>query len=67
MVDRKLLVEDMNQVEQELCGMENAQFVTVRSEEAWWEKNTPRLIKGLYRLGWHILEYLIRRDHGKVY
>ena len=62
MVDRKLLIEDMNQVEQALCDMENAdRSVSVCAKENWWQRNTPILIKGLYRLGWHILEYLCRR------
>jgi hypothetical protein len=62
MVDRKLLVEDWQQIEGELVGMDTAKFATARSEEAWWESSTPRLIKGAYRALWHILEYLLRRD-----
>ena len=62
MVDRKLLVEDMNQIEQALTDMEDCEqtgTLLYVNELVW--------LKGLTRAVWHILEYLIRRDHGKVY
>lgn len=63
MVDRKLLVEYWQQIETELVEMEKPRTITtVRAEESWWESNTPRLIKGLYRAVWCIMEYIIRRD-----
>ena len=62
MVDRKLLVEDMNQIEQALCDMEEAdRSVSVKARENWWREHLPTLIKGGYRALWHIFEYLIRR------
>ena len=61
MVDRKLLVEDWQQVETVLTEMEK-DFGTPELNHYWWEIHSPRLIKGLYRAVWHILEYLIRRD-----
>lgn len=63
MVDRKLLVEDWQQIEQALCDMEKADQYTFQADrDEWWKKNTPIFLKGLYRFGWHILEYLVRRD-----
>ena len=57
MVDRKLLVEDMNQIEQALTDLEtNRQAGTLRTVDPWaW-------LIALTRAVWHILEYLIRRD-----
>ena len=59
LVDRKLLVEDMNQIEQALTDLEtNRQAGTLRAVDPWvW-------LISLTRAVWHILEYLIRRDHG---
>lgn len=63
MVSRKLLIEDMNQIEQALCDMEEAdRSVSVQAQENWWRNHTPQLIKGGYRALWHIFEYLCRRD-----
>lgn len=63
MVDRKLLVEDWQQIEQALCDMEEAdRFVSVQARENWWMNHMPQLIKGGYRALWHIFEYLCRRD-----
>lgn len=59
MVDRKLLVDDMNQIEQALTDMEDCEqtgTLLYVNELVW--------LKGLTRAVWHILEYLIRRDHG---
>ena len=62
MVDRKLLVEDMNQIEQALCDMAEADRYTFQADrENWWREHLPTLIKGGYRALWHIFEYLIRR------
>lgn len=62
MVSRKLLIEDMNQIEQALVDLEtNRQAGTLRVVDPWtW-------LIALTRAVWHILEYLIRRDNGKVY
>jgi len=63
MVDRKLLVEDWQQIEQALCDMEKAdRFITVAARENWWREHLPTLVKGGYRALWHIFEYLCRRD-----
>lgn len=59
MVDRKLLVEDWQQIEQALVDMEDCEqtgTLLYVNEFVW--------LKGLTRAVWHILEYLIRRDHG---
>ena len=62
MVDRKLLVEDWQQIEQALCDMEEAdRSVSVQARENWWRNHAPQLIKIGYRALWHIFEYLIRR------
>lgn len=59
MVSRKLLIEDMNQIEQALTDLEtNRQSGTLRVVDPWaW-------LIALTRAVWHILEYLIRRDNG---
>ena len=63
MVDRKLLVEDWQQIEQALCDMEKVDLYTFQADrDEWWKKNTPIFLKGLYRFAWHVLEYLVRRD-----
>lgn len=56
MVDRKLLIEDMNQIEQALVDLEtNRQAGTLRVVDPWaW-------LIALTRAVWHILEYLCRR------
>ena len=51
MVDRKLLVEKWDQIEQTLCDMERPDYM--------WD--IKKLVKGLYRVAWIALEYLIRR------
>lgn len=62
MVDRKLLVEDWQQIEQALCDMEKAdRSVSLQAQENWWREHLPTLVKGGYRALWHIFEYLIRR------
>ena len=61
MTTRKLLVEDMQQIEQALCEMERPVFTTVRCEESFWANEAPRYIKALYRAMHHILEYLVRK------
>lgn len=56
MVDRKLLIEDMNQIEQALTDLEtNRQDGTLRVVDPW------KWLIALTRAVWHILEYLIRR------
>lgn len=62
MVDRKLLVEDWQQIEQALCDMEAAdRSVSLQAQENWWREHLPTLVKCGYRALWHIFEYLIRR------
>lgn len=59
MVDRKLLIEDMNQIEQALTDMEmNRRAGTIMTISPYdW-------LIALTKAIWHILEYLCRRDHG---
>ena len=62
MVDRKLLVEDWQQIEQALCDMEEAdRSISLQAQKNWWRYHLPTLVKGGYRALWHIFEYLIRR------
>ncbi len=57
MVDRKLLVEDMNQIENALSDLEqNRQAGTLRAVDPY------KWLIALTRAVWHILEYLIRRE-----
>ena len=57
MVDRKLLIRDMNQIEKALVELEtNRQAGTLRTVDPFeW-------LIALTRAVWHILEYLCRRD-----
>ncbi len=58
MVDRKLLVEDWQQIEQALTELDRHELggtMMTQDERDKW-------LIALARVNWHILEYLIRRD-----
>ena len=58
MVDRKLLVEDWQQIEQALTELDRHEqdgtMMTQVEKDKW--------LIALARVNWHILEYLIRRN-----
>lgn len=58
MVDRKLLVEDWQQIEQALTELDRHELDGIMMTQAEKEK----WLIALARVNWHILEYLIRRD-----
>ena len=58
MVDRKLLVEDWQQIEQALTELDRHELYGTMMTQV--EKD--KWIIALARVNWHILEYLIRRD-----
>ena len=57
MVDRKLLVEDWQQIEQALTELDRHELdKTLRVVDPY------KWLIALTRTVWHILEYLVRRD-----
>lgn len=58
MVNRNVLVEDWQQVEQTLCDMELCEETGFESFVSPYGK----LLRIILNVLWHILEYLIRRD-----
>lgn len=57
MVDRKLLVEDWQQIEQALTELDRHELdKTLRVVDPY------KWLIALTRAVWHILEYLVRRD-----
>lgn len=58
MVDRKLLLEDWQQIEQALTELDRHELegtmITKAEKDKW--------LIALARVNWHVLEYLIRRD-----
>ena len=57
MVDRKLLIEDWQQIEQALTELDRHEL-----DKTLRVVDTYKWLIALTRAVWHILEYLVRRD-----
>ena len=57
MVDRKLLVEDWQQIEQALTELDRHEQDRIAMTQAERDK----WLIALARVNWHVLEYLVRR------